>query len=158
MSKPKTIKSKQRVRDYGEVYTPEQIVRDMLDLLPHDTQAIDSTYLEPACGNGAFLIEILRRKLERCKDIRDGLIAVSSVYGIDILPDNVEECKMRLYDLFASKFGESLLAALILEQNVICGNTMTGLRPDGSPIRFRSWLEDWREAAIMPAPGGGADG
>ena len=68
MSKPKTIKSKQRVRDYGEVYTPEQIVRDMLDLLPHDTQAIDSTYLEPACGNGAFLIEILRRKLERCKE------------------------------------------------------------------------------------------
>ena len=61
------IKSKQRVKDYGEVYTPDNIVRDMLDLLPHDTRTIDSTYLEPSCGNGQFLAEILRRKLELCK-------------------------------------------------------------------------------------------
>lgn len=142
----KLIKSRQRVRDFGEVFTPEKIVKQMLDLIPHDGTTIDSTYLDPACGNGNFLAEILRRKLALCKCAEDGILAVSSVYGIDIQQDNVEECKLRLYDLYAERFGENWLVALILEANILCGDALTGKRVDGSPIEFRAWMDDWRDA------------
>ncbi|MBQ1576316.1 MAG: N-6 DNA methylase [Oscillospiraceae bacterium] len=144
----KLIKSRERVRDFGEVFTPLHIVKQMLDLIPHDGTTIDSTYLDPACGNGNFLAEILRRKLALCKTEKDGVLAVSSVYGIDIQQDNVEECKLRLYDLYAERFGENWLVALILEANIICGDTLTGKRADGSPIEFRAWMDDWRDAVF----------
>ena len=68
------------------------------------------------------------------QDGGDALIAVSSIYGIDIFQDNVEECKMRLYGLFEERFGDSALCALILEQNIICGDALKGVKIDGTPI------------------------
>ena len=101
MTDNKQIKSKKRVRDNGEVFTNEREVNAMLDLVKDETERIDSRFLEPACGSGNFLIEILRRKLTVVKNRykksqteyeRNSLIALSSMYGVDILQDNVEDC------------------------------------------------------------------
>lgn len=100
------VKSKQRVTDYGEVLTPPPIVNAMLDLVKQETERIDSRFLEPACGTGNFLIEILHRKLRvvearyaksQLEYERYAVLAVSSLYGIDILDDNAEECWQRLF-------------------------------------------------------------
>ena len=107
------IKSKKRVRDKGEVFTNEREVNAMLDLVKQETERIDSRFLEPACGNGNFLIEILRRKLEVVKSRykksqweyeKNGLIAVMSCYGVDIMPDNVLECQNRLFEYFEKEY------------------------------------------------------
>lgn len=83
------IKSRSRVRDHGEVFTPDFIVNDMLNLVKDESENIVSTFLEPACGNGNFLIEILRRKMEtinrkfRKNQIEfecQSLVAVGSIY------------------------------------------------------------------------------
>lgn len=99
----KQIKSRQRVADHGEVFTNLREVNAMLDLVRDESFRLDSRFLEPACGDGNFLIEILRRKLSLLKDIKSqtewefqSLIAVGSCYGIDILPDNAEACRTRL--------------------------------------------------------------
>ena len=99
----KQIKSRQRVADHGEVFTNPREVNAMLDLVCDESFRLDSRFLEPACGDGNFLIEILRRKLSLLKDIKSqtewefkSLIAVGSCYGIDILPDNAEACRTRL--------------------------------------------------------------
>ena len=99
----KQIKSRQRVADHGEVFTNPREVNAMLDLVRDESFRLDSRFLEPACGDGNFLIEILRRKLSLLKDIKNqiewefqSLIAVGSCYGIDILPDNAEACRTRL--------------------------------------------------------------
>ena len=88
-------KSTERVRKYGEVYTPMWVVKKMCDMLGDEkTEAwavLDKTFLEPACGNGNFLVEIFERKLKLCRDVQDGLLALRCIYGIDILQDNVEE-------------------------------------------------------------------
>jgi len=95
------VPNRQRVIDYGEVLTPPGLVRDMLDLVKHECERIDSRFLEPACGDGNFLAEVLRRKLttvdrlnarNRQKWERDAVLAVCSLYGIDLLPDNVALC------------------------------------------------------------------
>lgn len=101
----KQVKSKKRVADHGEVFTAEREVNAMLDLVKHETERIESTFLEPACGNGNFLAEILRRKLaivDQYKRFpsdweRYSVVAMMSIYGVDILPDNVAECRERLY-------------------------------------------------------------
>lgn len=139
--KERLIKSRQRVKDFAEVYTPERIVKDMLDLIPEDACQIDSTYLEPACGNGNFLAEIFRRKLERCRDEKDGLVALASIYGVDIQEDNVQESRERLYDMFRARFGEHLLAGIILCHNITCGDALTGKHPDGTQIDFLEGVE-----------------
>lgn len=124
----KLIKSKQRVSDFGEVFTPAHIVKDMCDLVPQDMwTSVETTFLEPACGNGNFLAEILSRKFRLCKDWQDGLKALNSVYGIDIQADNVEETKIRLFDMYIAKFPKSpalsgIMAAQILENNIVCGD------------------------------------
>lgn len=124
----KLIKSKQRVKDFAEVFTPQFIVKDMCDLVPQEMWAsIDTTFLEPACGNGNFLAEILSRKFMLCKDWQDGLKALNSVYGIDIQADNVEEAKGRLFDMYIAKFPKSpalsgIMAAQILASNIVCGD------------------------------------
>ena len=109
MNEKKQVKSKKRVADHGEVFTNEREVNAMLDLVKHETERIDSRFLEPACGNGNFLAEVLRRKLkvvdERYGNIqmdweRYAVIAVSSIYGVDILEDNAKECRERLYIIF----------------------------------------------------------
>lgn len=125
--KENLIKSKERARKYGEVYTPEWLVKDMCDLLPSDAwDSIGRTFLEPACGNGNFLVEILSRKLELCKDVTDCMAALNSIYGIDILSDNVEEAKKRMLDIVQAEFGFFVYseAKKILDQRIICGDSL----------------------------------
>ena len=106
----KQIKSRQRVADHGEVFTNPREVNAMLDLVRDESFRLDSRFLEPACGDGNFLIEILRRKLSLLNDIKSqtewefkSLIAVGSCYGIDILPDNAEACRTRLEEYVLSQ-------------------------------------------------------
>ncbi len=154
------IKSKQRVADYGEVLTPPHIVNAMLDLVNQETERIDSRFLEPACGTGNFLVEVLRRKLEVVEKRyarnqldyeRYAVLAVSSLYGIDILADNAEECRRRLYAVFdeayTALFGDKAKAACraavryILSCNIVHGDALTlqtvGENPQ--PIIFPEW-------------------
>ena len=105
----KSIKSRQRVSDFGEVFTSEREVKAMCDLAKDETYRIDSKVLEPACGDGNFLAEILNRKLSTVesrysKNKQDAemysVIAVTSLYGIDIQEDNAEECRERLFTIW----------------------------------------------------------
>jgi type I restriction-modification system DNA methylase subunit len=109
MNEKKQVKSKKRVADHGEVFTNDREVNAMLDLVKHETERIDSRFLEPACGNGNFLAEVLRRKLKVVDQRyannqmdweRYAVISVSSIYGVDILEDNAQECRVRLYQIF----------------------------------------------------------
>lgn len=124
----KLIKSKQRVKDFAEVFTPKHIVKDMCDLVPEEMWvSVDTTFLEPACGTGNFLVEILERKFKLCESWEDGLRALKSVYGVDIQQDNVEEAKGRLFEMYIKRFPKSpavsgLIATQILERNIVCGN------------------------------------
>lgn len=129
MNNERLIKSRERVRDRGEVFTPDFIVRDMCDLIPAEQWTIEATFLEPACGNGNFLVEIFRRKLQLCKDPRDGVKALASIVGIDIMPDNCEEARERLLIMFMEAFPDASefaikLAADILRNNIICGDSL----------------------------------
>jgi SAM-dependent methyltransferase len=153
------IKSKERVRDYGEVYTPQHIVNAMLDLVKHETERIDSRFLEPACGNGNFLAEVLQRKLA-VVDSRysktqiqweyNAIIAVSSIYGVDILEDNAEECRKRLfnifkehyYAMFADKCKPEVLRSVnfLLHRNILWGDALDFTNPvTKQPIIFSEW-------------------
>ena len=130
MKKEKLIKSKERVKNFAEVFTPDFIVKDMCDLIPEEIWSnIESTFLEPACGNGNFLVEILRRKLELCKNEKDGLKALSSIVGIDIQADNCEESRKRLKAMYCDKFPDAsdfalYIADKILENNIVCGDSL----------------------------------
>ena len=123
------IKSKERVKKFAEVYTPDYIVKDMCDLIPKDVwDNLASTFLEPACGNGNFLVEILARKYDRCKDVRDGLVALSSVVGIDIQEDNCAETRERLLAQFLERFNPNnfcqVMAYKILQSNINCDDCL----------------------------------
>ena len=129
-------KSKSRVKKYGEVFTPTWVVKKMCDMLeqenPNAWNDIGKTFLEPACGNGQFLVEILERKLDRCETVEQGLTALKSIYGIDIMQDNVEESKKRMFDIFIEHFPKSpastgLIAADILQRNIVCGDSLHNL-------------------------------
>lgn len=154
----KQVKSKQRVSDHGEVFTNEREVTAMLDLVKHETERIDSRFLEPACGSGNFLVEILNRKLQiveqRYKRSQSdfekySILAISSMYGVDLLEDNIIECKHRLYEIFFDKYTalykkkrkENVLEAFhfILDKNMLVGDTLTSLQSDGTPIVFSEW-------------------
>lgn len=130
----KLTKSKERVKKYAEVYTPEHIVKQMCDMLPPDAwESIDRTFLEPSCGNGNFLVEIFARKLKLCSTVKDGLKALNSIVGIDILPDNCAESRARLKQMFAERFDDANEIALyaadqILKNNIICGNSLEIMR------------------------------
>lgn len=160
MSDNSQIKTKQRVVDHGEVFTSEREVNAMLDLVKQETVRIDSRFLEPACGNGNFLIEVLRRKMavveERYRKNqleyeRNAIIAVGSIYGVDLLEDNVMHCRKRLktcFDenysrLFKSECREECRQSIdyVLTRNVIWGDALTLNRVDGSkePIVFSEW-------------------
>ena len=119
----KLIKSKQRVKDFAEVYTPEWVVKHMLDLLPEMT--IEMTFLEPSCGNGNFLVEIYKRKFDLCKKKADYIKAIESVYGIDIQLDNCIECRQRLKDIYVS-YGQKLTRdiELLIDKHVIHGDAL----------------------------------
>ena len=154
------IVSKQRVSDYGEVYTGKREVNAMLDLVKQETERIESKFLEPACGTGNFLIEILERKLEivtkrysksQIDFERYGVVAVSNLYGIEIIQDNVEATRGRLFELFynhysklfKSRIKEKCLSNVkfILEKNIVHGNALTlemETEPP-QPIVFSNW-------------------
>jgi len=156
----KLIKSKSRVADFGEVFTPEFIVNSMLDLVRSQTENINSKFLEPACGNGNFLIGVLKRKLliikNRYKKSQheyetNSIIAIGSLYGIDLMSDNVKECKKRLFnsfkemylDLYKKNYKDRLfeIAEFVLEKNIIQADALTMKTVGGNikPIIFSQW-------------------
>lgn len=120
------IKSKKRVRDFAEVFTNEREVKAMCDLIPEDMYSdLTKTFLEPACGEGVFLIEILKRKLAYCKDARDGLKALNCLFGVDIQADNVEATRRNLLAIYKEHFPNAndfamSFARAILQNNIIC--------------------------------------
>jgi hypothetical protein len=154
------IKTKRRVSDYGEVYTAPREVNAMLDLVKQETERIESRFLEPACGNGNFLIEVLARRLvkiatryskSRLEYERYAVSAVSSLYGIDLLEDNVHECRSRLYNYFIAQYidrfglfrNDDLPAAVkyILSRNIVWGDALTlqTVEENPCPIVFSEW-------------------
>ena len=148
------VKSRQRVTDHGEVFTPAWMVKDMLDLVKDESERIDSRFLEPACGSGNFLIEVLKRKL-RTVEIQFGksefekrhhaLLGLMCIYGIELLPDNVEECRANLLEIFTSylglKDGEDFerVAKKVLLLNILQGDALSMTSPAGDPLRFPEW-------------------
>ncbi len=153
----KQVKSKKRVADHGEVFTNEREVNAMLDLVKQETERIDSRFLEPACGDGNFLAEILRRKLavvkRRYKTPSDfeinSVLAVTSIYGVDILQDNVDVCRERLFNIWDTDYianckkevNDECRAAVkfIIERNILCGDALTLKKSDNEPIIFSEW-------------------
>jgi N-6 DNA Methylase len=148
------IKSKRRVADHGEVFTPPWLVETMLDLVKGETERIDSRFLEPACGSGNFLIPVLQRKLAAVEakfgksDFERGhyaLLAVMCTYGIELLVDNIAECREDMLQVFADYLNldetdELYRAAFyVLSQNLVHGDALTMLTDDGKPITFAEW-------------------
>lgn len=150
------IKSRQRVADHGEVFTNPREVNAMLDLVRDESFRLDSRFLEPACGDGNFLIEILRRKLSLLQGLKSqtewefqSLIAVGSCYGIDILPDNAEACRTRLEEYVLSQHPASerlpvdspyrLSLRYMLQKNIVCGDALTYRTVENKPITFCEW-------------------
>jgi len=154
------VMTKKRVADHGEVLTGRREVNAMLDLVKQETDRIDSRFLEPACGDGNFLAVILERKLavvekrygkSQLDFERYAVLAVSSIYGIDILEDNIRQCRQRLYGVFDSSYSRLFRShakskyrdavRFILERNIICGDALT-LRTVGEKpgyIVFSEW-------------------
>lgn len=164
------VKSKQRVSDHGEVFTAEREVNAMLDLVKQETERVDSRFLEPACGDGNFLAEILSRKLEAAKKRaippkkkkplpmefeKQSVIAVASIYGVDLMIDNVLACRERLYEIWNTEYenickkeiNDDCKAAVkfILSRNIVCGNALSLKTVDNEgndteePIIFSEW-------------------
>ncbi|MBH10582.1 MAG: hypothetical protein CMG74_09585 [Candidatus Marinimicrobia bacterium] len=154
------IKSKQRILEHGEVFTSEREVNSMLDLVKQETKRIESRFLEPACGDGNFLSEILNRKLkivkrrygESQKELdKYSLVAITSLYGIELLEDNVKRCKERLYKIYLdwyksfSQVQQNIklfnCVKFVLSKNVIHGDALTlkVVGNDGEPIMFSIW-------------------
>lgn len=154
----KQIKSKQRVADHGEVFTSEREVNAMLDLVKQETERIESRFLEPACGDGNFLAEVLRRKLEVVKRQykknhfeyeKYAVLAISSLYGVELLEDNAQICRDRLYEMWDKEYTEVCkkdandqareAVRYIIQHNILNGDALTMLRSDGEPIIFSQW-------------------
>lgn len=157
-------KSKKRVRDHGEVFTAEREVKAMCDLVKDETERIDSRFLEPACGTGNFLAEILTRKLAVVKKLyksnpydyeRYAVLAATGIYGVELLADNVRECRERLFELWNKEYtavckksaNDETREAVkyILSKNILCGNALTLMCVDenqkdtDTPIIFPEW-------------------
>lgn len=148
------IKSKQRVADHGEVFTPEWVVDAMLDLVKDECERIDSRFLEPACGSGNFLIQILKRKLavvelKYCKSDFDkkhyALLALMSIYGIELLTDNIKECHINLLEVLAEYLNVDInddiysAASYVLSQNIVHGDALSMQTNTKSSITFAEW-------------------
>ena len=148
------IKSRQRVADHGEVFTPPWLVEAMLDLVKGETERIDSRFLEPACGSGNFLVEVLRRKLAAV-ELKFGksdferrqyaLLALMCTYGIELLEDNIAECRANMLEVLANylRLGESdelyRAASYVLSQNLVHGDALKMRTNDDQPITFAEW-------------------
>ena len=148
------FKSKQRIADHGEVFTPEWMVEAMLDLAKEETERIDSRFLEPACGSGNFLVKILKRKLAAVElkygksdfDKRQyALLALMCIYGIELLTDNIAECRANLLEIFAEYLildvsNDLYKAAFhVLSQNLVHGDALKMRTHDNQPITFAEW-------------------
>ena len=155
----KQIKSKERVANYGEVNTSEKEVNSMLDLVKQETERYDSRFLEPACGDGNFLIKVLDRKLKVLQsefkknqfEFEKNLIVImGSIYGIDLLDDNVTNARERLFirsiavykkyfkDYLNFDFINSI--SFILKRNIINGDALTLKKVNSEdPIIFSEW-------------------
>jgi len=148
------VRSKQRVADHGEVFTPPSMVNEMLDLVKAETERIDSRFLEPACGSGNFLLEVLSRKLTAV-EVRYGrsdfeqrhyaLLALMSIYGIEILSDNLAECRQNLIETLSEALGVgeeddlALAAEYVLDSNLVLGDALTMRTHQDEPITFAEW-------------------
>ncbi|BDZ48256.1 type II restriction endonuclease [Frondihabitans sucicola] len=161
------VKSRARVKAHGEVFTPRLMVDQMLDLVSNDLDLVDTTFFEPAAGDGNFLIAILQRKLtaieqrmERELWPRESLFAVASIYGVELLEDNHQDAKAAMLKEFRSFHARhdvpcdpdtNLMraAAFLIDANVICGNTLTGLDWLGEEITFSWWVREERAPSIV---------
>lgn len=154
----KQIKSRQRVVEHSEVFTNEREVNAMLDLVKAETERIDSRFLEPACGEGNFLAEILRRKLEAVRKKysrskldyeRNAVAAACSIYGVELLADNVEACRRRMFEIWDREYTDVCkkeandetreAVRFIFERNIQCGDALTMRTDKGEPIVFSEW-------------------
>ncbi|EEW97647.1 hypothetical protein GCWU000321_01642 [Dialister invisus DSM 15470] len=176
----KQIKSKARVADHGEVFTAKREVDAMLDLVKQETERVDSRFLEPACGDGNFVAEILRRKLVAAKKRaipprkkkplplefeKQSVIAVASIYGVDLMMDNVNACRRRLYDIWNDEY-EAICkneaddecreaVKFILRRNIVCGNVLTLMCVDDQqqdmkkPVVFSEWTLPFNDTRIQ---------
>lgn len=160
----KQVKSKQRVADHGEVFTADREVNAMLDLVKQETERIDSRFLEPACGDGNFLAEILHRKLAVVKRKykkspidyeKNAVLAATSIYGVDLLQDNVNACRERMFEIWDKEYQAVLKGEVnedcreavrfILSRNIVCGNALSLKKVDAfggdtaEPIVFSEW-------------------
>ncbi len=150
----KQIKSSDRVKNHGEVLTARREVETMLDLVKNESERIDSRFLEPACGDGNFLVAILERKLKtvttRYKskkiDFEVNLLsALSSIYGIDLLEDNVEIAINRMFEIAFTCYKDALkvkpdeefqqVMKFILTKNILQGDSLNGI----DKITFTQW-------------------
>jgi hypothetical protein len=148
------IKSRERVANHGEVFTPAWMVEAMLDLVKDESERIDSRFLEPACGSGNFLVRILQRKLAAV-ELKFGksdfakrhyaLLALMSTYGIELLADNIADCRANMLDTLANYLNleESAdvyrAAFYVLSQNLVHGDALTMRTSDGQPVTFAEW-------------------
>lgn len=148
------IKSKKRVADHGEVFTPEWMVDAMLDLVKEEAERIDARFLEPACGSGNFLVKVLQRKLAAV-ELKFGksdferrqyaLLGVMCIYGIELLPDNITECRANMLEILVDylRIDEDddlyLAASFVLSQNIIQGDALSMKTHNGDPITFAEW-------------------
>lgn len=148
------IKSKQRVADHGEVFTPPWLVEAMLDLVKEESERIDSRFLEPACGSGNFLINVLKRKLAavelkfRKSDFEKrhyALLGLMCIYGVELLEDNIAECRANLLEIIAEYLAVGAddevyqATSFVLSCNLVHGDAMTMKTIDGQPISFAEW-------------------
>jgi hypothetical protein len=148
------VKSKQRVADHGEVFTPAWMVEAMLDLVNDECERIDARFLEPACGSGNFIVRILQRKLAAV-ELKYGkadferqhyaLLGLMCIYGIELLDDNINECRANVLEVFADYLGLAeaddlfLAAEHVLGLNLVHGDALTMRAHDGHPITFAEW-------------------
>ncbi len=152
------VVSRQRVAEHGEVYTAKREVCAMLDLVKEEAERIDSRFLEPACGTGNFLVEIMSRKMEavrrqfvknRFEYDQASAMAVSSMYGVELLPDNVDACRNRLLTQYLETYRQhqhqeaspelERCVSFLLRKNILCGDALTMLRDNGEPVTFCEW-------------------
>jgi hypothetical protein len=148
------VKSKKRVADHGEVFTPAWMVEAMLDLVKHESERIDSRFLEPACGSGNFLVPVLQRKLATVElqfgkndfeKRHHALLALMCIYGIELLQDNAEECRANLLGVFSSYLrvtpGDTWFEAAkqVLASNIVQGDALTMTTSDKKPLTFPEW-------------------
>lgn len=169
----KQFKSKQRIVDHGEVFTAKREVKAMCDLVSDECMRIDSRFLEPACGEGNFLVEVLARKLAVVKlkydkspyDYeRNSILALTSIYGVDILIDNARYCRERLFTQWDKEYKTVCekevnnevrdAARYILAKNIVCGNALSLMQVDENqqdtdePIIFAEWTFPFNDYRI----------